>query len=154
MKEDIVSTKSSSKNTTTAEVIYIFVKPTKSVKDTKALLANISGQLSGISAKSQKSDQRSLAESFVLVKALILVKNKGIADKSEREVSYCGLVNCIQIDYLYNVECPKIRKKLYFRSKYQSNDPSSRIVGLVYQIWEFNNRILERFEYIIKTQST
>lgn len=154
LKEDVVSTKSSSEDTTTAEVINALVKPTESVEDTKALLANISGQLSGIGAGSQESDQRSQAEGFVPVEASVLVKNKGIADEGEREVSCCGLDKYVQTDYLHNAERPETRGKLCLRSSHQSDDPGGRIVGLVHQIWEFNNRILERVEHTIRTQST
>lgn len=153
-KEDVVSTKSSSKDTTTAEVINALVKPTESVRDTKALLAKISGQLSGIGAGSQGSGQRSQAEGFVPVEASVLVKNKGIADKGEREVSCCGLEECIQTDYLHNAERPETRGKLCLRSSHQSHDPGGRIVDLVHQIWEFNNRILERVGHTIRTQCT
>lgn len=109
---------SSSENTTIAEVIYVFIKFTKSIKDTKALLVNISGQLSDIGAGSQWNDQRSQTESFVPVEALVLVKNKDIAHENEREISYCGLDKYIQIDYLHNVKNPETRKKLYLRLKH------------------------------------
>lgn len=42
LKEEVVSTKSSSENTTTVEVTYILIKPTESVEDMKTLLANMS----------------------------------------------------------------------------------------------------------------
>lgn len=42
LKENIVSTKSSSENKITSEVINALIKPIESVEDTKALLADIS----------------------------------------------------------------------------------------------------------------
>lgn len=51
-KEDLVSTKSSSEDTTIVEVINAFVKPTGSVEDTKAFLAHPCEQLSDIGAGS------------------------------------------------------------------------------------------------------
>lgn len=132
LKEDIVSTKLSSKDTTIMEVTYVFVKPTELVKDTKALLGNKSGQLSGIGAGSQESDQHSQAEGFVPVEASVLIKNKDIADENEREVSYCGLDKCVQTDYLHNAEHLERRGKLCLRSRHQLDNPDGRIVHLVY----------------------
>ena len=154
LKEDIASTKSSSEDKTTAEVINALVKPTESAEDTKALLADISGQWTGVGAGSQESDRRSQAESFVPVKDSVLVKNKGVADEGEKEVSYCWLEEFVQTDYLYNAERPETRGKLSLRSNHQSHDPGSGNVGLVHQIWEFNDRILDRVGQTLRTQCT
>lgn len=56
LKKDIVLTKLSSENKIIAKVINALVKPTKSAKNTKALLADISEQQTYIDIKSQESD--------------------------------------------------------------------------------------------------
>lgn len=58
------------------------------VKDKSALLEDISGHLSSIGIGSQGSDQCSRAEVFGPVKALVLVKNKGISDEGDRDIRY------------------------------------------------------------------
>ncbi len=52
------------------------------------------------------------------------------------------------MENLYNAECLEIRRKLSLRSNYQSYNPGSRNMGLIYQIWEFNNWILDRIRHI------
>lgn len=107
-----------------------------------------------IGAESQKNDQCSQAEGFVLVEALVLVKNKGIANKDEKKISCYMFDKYIQKNYLYNAEHLEIRRKLCLKLNHQLNYPGDKIVVLVHQIWEFNNRILEEVEYTINIQST
>ncbi|MCJ1348928.1 hypothetical protein MMC31_007161, partial [Peltigera leucophlebia] len=88
-EEDEVSTKFSSKNTATVEMMNALVEPTEwstLVEDTRALLADISEQLSSIGAGSQESDQGSQTKVFGPVKASI-VKNGGISDGDDRDLS-------------------------------------------------------------------
>lgn len=90
LEEGAISAKFSSKDATTMEPINALVEPTEwsiLVEDTRALLEDISGQLSSIGIGSQGSDQGSRAEVFGLVEALVLVKNKGMSDEGDRDIS-------------------------------------------------------------------
>ena len=82
------------------------------VKDKSALIADISGQLSSIGIGSQGSDQCSRAEVFGPVKALVLVKNKGISDEGDRDISCYRLEEYAQTNYLDETKRPETREKL------------------------------------------
>lgn len=110
-EEDTVSAKFSSKDTATVEPINTSVKPIEwlmLVEDTRALLADISEQLSSIgigSPRGQVSDQQSGAEDFGPVKASV-VKNEGISDGGDRDISRYQLEECIRKGYLKETERP------------------------------------------------
>lgn len=110
-EETTVSAKFSSKDTATVEPINISVKPIEwlmLVEDTRALLADISEQLSSIdigSPRGQVNDQESGAEDFGSVKASV-AKNEGISDGGDRDISRYLLEECIRKGYLKETERP------------------------------------------------
>ena len=152
LEEDAAPAKSPSEDTTTAEPINTLVKPTEwsmSVEDTRALLADIGGQLSSLGIRSQGNDQGSQAEVFGPVEASVLVKNKGVLDEGDRDISSFlqtgyRLEECAQRDYLHEVERPKTREKQCFRLNYQPYNLGGGNTGHFHQVREFNDRIQER----------
>ena len=120
-EEDAVSTKFSSKNKTTVAPINALVESTEwsmLFENTRALLADISEQLSSIGAGSQESDQGSQTEVFGPVKASV-VKSGGISNGGHRDMSCCRLEECTQKGYLHEAERLETREKLCFTPKHQ-----------------------------------
>lgn len=95
------------------------------VEDTRALLADRSGQLNSIGIGSpggQVSDQESQAENFGPVKGSV-VKNGGISDGGDRDMGCYQLEECTRKGYLHEAERPETREKLCFRPKHQPHKP-------------------------------
>lgn len=139
LKEDAVSAKSSSKDTTTVEAMNTLVEPIELVEDTKVLLADISGQLSSIGTMSQGSDQHSQAEIFGPVEAPVQVKNKGVSDEGNRNIdSFLQMIyvlgECVQTDNLYEVKRPKTKREPIIRPSYQSYNPGGGNTGHFHQV--------------------
>lgn len=155
LEEDAVFAKFSCKDTTTMEPINALVESTEwsmLVKDKSALIEDISGQLSSIGIGSQGSDQCSRAEVFGPVKALVLVKNKGISDEGDRDISCYRLEEYAQTNYLHETKRPETREKLCFGTNHQLYNLGGGNIGHLHQIREFNDRIRTRVGHIIRTQ--
>ena len=118
------------------------------IEDTRALLVDIGGQLSSLGVRSQGNDQSSQAEVFGPVEASVLLKNKGISDGGDRDISSFSqmgyrLEECAQTDYLHETECPETREKLCFGPNHQPYNPGGGNTGRFHQVREFNDRIRE-----------
>ena len=94
-------------------------------------------------ALGQGSNQGSQVEVFGPVKASV-VKNGGISDGGDRDISCYRLRECAQTGYLNKAERPETREKLCFRPKHQSHNPGGGNTDHIHRVRELNDRIRER----------